>query len=554
MMTHTSERLTRAKLRHYTETLLTPDQITLLAAHNVPLTGPGGLRRYLAERSFAAFLDLYFADEFTIERAPIHEQFISDIEQMATRYLSGQQGLKLARAIPRGIGKSTYFSRLGPLWRLLNGSSPLTVLIGNTQSAAERLLKNIRAAFETNPAIQADYPEVNALLWSTSRIDGPRGVIVAFGRGNGAIRGIATPQRPAWVILDDVDDDDLCRSAVELAATIEWWRKAVLPLGDNIQGRTSFTVVGTVIRKQSLLADILSSPEFDSVVQQGIISFPTNTALVVAWEQWFLREALLGRAPPDYEHDSFWQAHKDALEAGATVLWPQLGGKLLYQYLRYRLAYGERAFRSEVQNALDDSDLQALGAYPVVPRIQVPPRHECERLLSIDPSEGRNPTSDYAAVVDVLFHYTTRRLYVIWATTEHQGYNAVIDTTVNYITSRGTYYDGVWCETNGLGGIFADLLQQRLAQAGSDVVPIRHYSRIPKVERITLLGELARQGRLAFADDLPDAVRAEWEGFPTARHDHALDAIATIALKLREQGRLDVHLPERQTDVGQFIY
>ena len=105
--------------------------------------------------------------------------------------------------------------------------------------------------------------------------------------------------------------------------------------------------------------------------------------------------------------------------------------------------------------------------------------------------------------------------------------------------TRGTLYDGAWCEVNGLGGIFADLLQKRLNDDGCDLVAVRYYSRIPKNDRIALLGELARQGRLFFLTDLPDEMRREWESFPTGRNDDGLDAVATVALKLREQGRLD---------------
>jgi hypothetical protein len=115
----------------------------------------------------------------------------------------------------------------------------------------------------------------------------------------------------------------------------------------------------------------------------------------------------------------------------------------------------------------------------------------------------------------------------------------VISSTAARVKARGTLYDGAWVERNGLGGIFADLLQKRLNDDGCDLVVVGHYSRIPKTDRIALLGELARQGRLFFVADLPDEMRREWESFPTGRNDDGLDAVATVALKLREQGRLD---------------
>ena len=528
-------------LGKHAKRLLTPAELTTLADHRIPLTGPAGLRRYLAERDFETFLAVYFGDELTVPWSETHLGVLAQVQDLRNRWVSKRKGRKLALAIPRGLGKTSLLSRLQPLWRFLSGTSPLTLLIGNNAEAATRLVRNVRVCYEQNTRLQEDYPGVQGEVWTSEKLVNRNGSMIAgLSRGSGAIRGVSTGNsRVTLAVLDDIDDDQSVASAIETAQATDWLIKSVLPTGDNLRGTSSFVIVGTRLSKQSVLEYALTSPDFESTIRKGILAFPTNGARIADWERWLLKQAADQQAPSDYDSDTFWQTHKADLEQGSEVIWPQLGGALLYQYLRYRLAHGERAFRAEVQNELDDGSTLALGVYPTVEASQVPSRADCELLLSVDPSEGRSAKSDYAAVVEVLWHSSTRSLYVVWADLERRSYTEVISSTAERVKTRGTLYDGAWCEVNGLGGIFADLLQKRLNDDGCDLVAVRYYSRIPKNDRIALLGELARQGRLFFVTDLPDEMRREWESFPTGRNDDGLDAVATVALKLREQGRLD---------------
>lgn len=529
-------------LARHARRLLTQAELDLLAAHRLPLTGLAGLRRYLAERDFETFLAVYFGDELTVPWSETHQQVLAQVQDLRDRWVAKQKGRKLALAIPRGLGKTSLLSRLQPLWRFLSGTSPLTLLIGNNSEAATRLVRNVRICYEQNARLREDYPGVPGEVWTSEKLVNRQNgaMLIGLSRGSGAIRGVSTGNsRVTLCVLDDIDDDQSVSSAVETQQATDWLIKSVLPTGDNLRGTSSFVIVGTRLSKQSVLEYALNSSDFESTIRKGITRFPGNEELVVAWERWLLQQAADNQAPSDYDGDTFWQEHLSELETNAEVIWPQLGGALLYQYLRYRLAHGERAFRAEVQNELDDAGSQALGTYPTIDPTLVPPRSECELLLSVDPSEGRSSRSDYAAVVEVLWHYATRTLFVVWADLEKRGYTKVISSTAERVKARGTLYDGAWCERNGLGGIFADLLQKRLNDDGCDLVMVGHYSRIPKNDRIAVLGELARQGRLFFIAGLPDEMRREWESFPTGKNDDGLDAVATIPLKLREQGRLD---------------
>lgn len=167
----------------YLKRHITRDQFQLLLDTGVPLTGQNGLRRWVAERDIEAFAKLYFENEFVLDFPAIHLRLFKDMQEFARRVRNGEPGLKLAYAIPRGHAKTALMSRILPLHGLLFGWSPLTVLLGNTQQASERLLVNVRTELETNEAIVEDFGYVRGDVWTQNHIQSATGAIRALGVG-----------------------------------------------------------------------------------------------------------------------------------------------------------------------------------------------------------------------------------------------------------------------------------------------------------------------------------------------------------------------------------
>lgn len=531
--------------------VLTDEELALLAEHDVPLTGERGLRRYLAERDFEGFLALYFAEELTVPWSATHREVIKAAQDLHDRYVAGRKGRKLVYALPRGMGKSSILGRFQLLWRFLNGTSPLSLVVGNNLDAGQRLVRNIKVAYEQSDRLREDFPGVIAEEWGAQRlVNGANGcVIVGLSRGSGAIRGVSVGNsRVTLGVLDDVDDDALVRSQSEVEAAVDWAVKAFLPTGDNLTQRTSFVVVGTRIAKTSVLEYFLGSPDFEATIRKGIQRFPTNDTLVGSWERWFLEQAASGVAPAGYEEDEFWQTHRRELEAGAEVIWPQLGGAMLYTYLRYRLAHGERAFLAEVQCELPGEAMTPLGNLPRIPRSELP--SEAQRLAYLDPTTSGARTADYPAFVEVLFDAPRRRLYVDFVLAEKAPYGETIQRVASRIASHQRPLEGLWVEANAHGTIVGDLLQKALSEAGRLERVVKHNSRLPKAERIAALGIYARRGQLIALDDCHEELFREWASYPRAVHDDVLDALAGIVLKLRDAGLLDVEFASKVPEEG----
>lgn len=519
----------------YARRHLSEKQLQTLAQAGIPLTGPDGLRRWIAERNMEAFTRLYFPEEFCLEPPPIHRKLFADMQEVAQRAQAGKRGLKLARVIPRGHAKTTLLSRILPLHGLLYGWSPLTVLLGNNQSAAERLLKNIRDALESNVAILEDFGDVRGDTWGASQLASNAGCsIYAFGRGSGAIRGVSNPVRPRLVCADDLDDDSLVRSATELEAAEEWWDKAVLAVGDNVAFTTSFIVAGTLIRASSLLGHIIQLPDFDTLIERAIKRFATNADLWEQWKEHFLERARNGDQPKEATADSFYREHRAEMLEGTQVLWPRQDQ--YWELMVKRLALGDAAFNSEFQN--DPGSIGGrLGKLRMISKLPEDLRG-FRRYAALDSTVKGGKSNDLAAWVEALFHPQRRQLYIVYLDAKQRPYNETIDAVMGRL--RSTRYDGIWIETNGSGWMLADLLDQRISNEGLYYTPQRIHNSVPKADRISAIPEYVSLGQFFVLDDVDPEFAREYEHFPHYRFDDAIDAAATIVTQLKRLGLLDL--------------
>jgi hypothetical protein len=522
-------------LLHYIRRHIPRALFAQMAEAGIPLTGPNGIRRAVAERDFEAFIRLYFTDEFTLDFAGIHQQFIADCQAVRDRCIAAQPGIKLGRAIPRGHAKTSYFARLLPLWSFLYGWSKLTVLLGNNATAAQRLLKNIREECETNEQIAEDFGPFGGDVWGENRLEYGNAAIVCFGVGSGAIRGVSKPgARPSLVIGDDLDDDDSVRSAVQLEANCEWFDKSVMGLGDQVKFTTSYIVIGTVIRKSTLLTHILESPDFHTIIQRGVLRFADNAGLWADWGSWFREQAAIGQAPTEPSSDTFYQARKSEMLAGTEVLWPREHG--YYLLMVYRLARGEAAFSSEIQNAPGESggklgNMKLVSSLPTTPYMT---------FGALDSTAKGGKANDLAAWVELRYYPHTKQMYVTFANGEQRPYSETISFVVDRLRTATDRLSGVWVETNGVGTIVADLLAERITSAGLFYDPQRVNHSAHKADRISALPEYIARDQLFVLDTVDAELVKEFEGWPGYKYDDVIDALATIILQLKALGYLDI--------------
>jgi phage terminase large subunit-like protein len=243
--------------------------------------------------NYAAFCEYYFPHFMTlrdkstgeairiIHNAPFHNA--------AARKIKSTPNLKAVFKWPRGHAKSTHFDVFCPLWlmfqpiRLIN----FMVLVGKSEDSAIRLLGDIQAELEFNERLKADFGDQRGQgSWAEGEFKTKDGVtFLACGRGQSP-RGLREREsRPDYIVIDDLDDDELCRNERRVRELTDWVKEALF--GSLDVGRGRFIMVGNLISKTSVLANIAAIP---SVHVSEIKAIDKNGEPV--WkEKWTAEEA-----------------------------------------------------------------------------------------------------------------------------------------------------------------------------------------------------------------------------------------------------------------------
>ena len=117
-------------------------------------------------------------------------------------------------------------------------------------------LGDIQAELEHNQRIIADFGKQQGnASWQDGEFKAANGVkFLACGRGQSP-RGLRDREaRPDYIVIDDLDDDELCRNEKRVHDITDWVKEALFGALDVGRGR--FIMVGNLISKNSVLANL----------------------------------------------------------------------------------------------------------------------------------------------------------------------------------------------------------------------------------------------------------------------------------------------------------
>lgn len=220
-------------------------------------------RRVTRLRSdYDAFCEYYFPHFLTLRDQatgqPLRMVHNAPFHRAAARLIRQTPNLKAVFKWPRGHAKSTHCDIFIPLWLMLQ-AQPLIhfmVVVGKSEDAATRLLGDIQAELQYNQRLIADFGEQMSLGdWTSGEFTTRQGIhFLACGRGQSP-RGLRNREsRPDYVVIDDLDDDELCQNPDRVERLTNWVREALFGALDVGRGR--FIMVGNLISKTSVLAHI----------------------------------------------------------------------------------------------------------------------------------------------------------------------------------------------------------------------------------------------------------------------------------------------------------
>ncbi|GHV10290.1 hypothetical protein FACS1894162_3590 [Bacteroidia bacterium] len=228
------------------------------ATYSIPETPSERMKRIAHLRcDYAAFVAYYFP-HWTTDKETGKNIPCAKFHTQAANYIKDSRRMVSVFQWARGHAKSTHMGVFIPLWLKCQEKKDIHVfvLVGKSEDSAQTLLGDIQSELQYNGRYIADFGnQYNAGSWETGKfatLDG----CAFFARGRGqSPRGLRyRDQRPDYIVIDDLDDDELCLSEQRVNKMTDWVKEALFGTFGAEGGR--FIMVGNLISKNSVLANV----------------------------------------------------------------------------------------------------------------------------------------------------------------------------------------------------------------------------------------------------------------------------------------------------------
>jgi predicted phage terminase large subunit-like protein len=352
-------------------------------------------------------------------------------------------------------------------------------------------------------------------------------MIESYGTGQ-AIRGRRRrAERATLIVCDDLQNDSHIASPGQRTVSRQWFHGTLINAGTK---DTNVVNLATALHREALALELHQTAGWTSMRFAAIESWPANSEL---WEQWETIYCNTDNRNAKADARRFYEQHRAAMNAGATVLWPAVED--LYTLMQIRVEGGRTAFEREKQGSPVDPDLCEWPESYFEDHIWFDawPNDLLIRAIALDPSKGRDARrGDYSAYV-LLGIDATGVAYVEADLARRPTPQMVADGVALCARFRPTTF-GV--EANQFQELLCGEFASEFARQGLlHIVPAAIHNHASKLMRIRRLGPYLSQRRLRFLARshstklLVDQLR----DFPAAAHDDGPDALE-MALRLAE--------------------
>lgn len=301
-----------------------------------------------ARKDYAYFVNYYFPHYTTDTKTGRHTES-APFHIAAARKIKAERNLKAVFKWARGHAKSTHMDVMIPLWLKCQKVREINVmvLVGKSNENANTLLGDIQAELQYNKRYIHDFGEqYNTGSWEQGRFVTADGcAFFALGRGQSP-RGVRyRNNRPDYIVIDDLDDDELCENETRVNKMTDWVKEALFGALDGGRGR--FIMVGNLIGKKSVLARIAAT-EGVFVSQVNVIDKQGNISWASKWsrEEIMAQEQFMG-------YRSFQkEMMNNPITEGTVFRNDWIRWKKILPLSRYEslVAYCDPSFKSSSQN------------------------------------------------------------------------------------------------------------------------------------------------------------------------------------------------------------
>ncbi|WP_010495063.1 phage terminase large subunit [Paenibacillus elgii] len=439
------------------------------------------------------------------EIAPIHREFFDLCDHVNDK----ERNARLAIAAARGHSKSGMFSNAFPLHQTVYRRRRYILVISETDTLSKKLIGWVNKQLKYNAKLREDFGPLLFERNTQNEKDNEEAFITASNTlveassSGKQLRGKRHGSyRPDLVIVDDPSSQNNEGTKEAREKLVHWFNSVVVPIGTK---STAIVLVGTMVSATGLLNHVLKRKDFRSSFHGAVIHEPDNPKL---WDEYC---EVYARADDIAEADAFYEANREALEAGVVLAWPW---RWTYRSLMHeKVNMGTRAYNSEFRNLAFSEDEQfffpenfAYYRYEYDSAGRKYIRYEDLRVpvgeLTIsgawDIAQGKNSRSCYNAVLTVGRYEKTGHIFVLDEYASKEQPHVYIDLIVKKI--REWRHNVFSVETINAQHEFYRQLQEALRKAG--VIRTRlndiksHKS--AKEERIESLEPLCHNRTLVF--------------------------------------------------------
>src|SRR3990167_1192938 len=198
---------------------------------------------------------------------------------------------RIAIAAPRFHAKSTAITHALTLFLFLFRIKKYGIIVSDTESQASQFLVDIKTELEENDLLKRHFGVRKIVKDAVTDIivemdDGYKFRIQAKGAEQ-KVRGLKwRNQRPDWIIVDDLENDELVESDERREKLRNWFLKALLPA---LSKTGHLLVVGTILHMDSLLMSLMENKSWVTKLYKAHAGFDDFNDII--WpEQWSDRE------------------------------------------------------------------------------------------------------------------------------------------------------------------------------------------------------------------------------------------------------------------------
>lgn len=215
-------------------------------------------RKQKLEANVEEWFKYYFPSYCTAEPAPFHKN--------ATKRLLQHNKWKEVRAWSRELAKSAR-SMMEVVYLTLTGQIRTVLLVSNSYDNAERLLTPIRLTFENSRRIEQDYGVQKKIgSWEDGEFTTMGGVAFrAIGAGQSPRGTRNEAARPDFIIVDDIDTDEICRNAERVQQLWEWVTQALIP-AMSVSSNRRVLFNGNIIAKDCVVKRAMTIANHSDVI------------------------------------------------------------------------------------------------------------------------------------------------------------------------------------------------------------------------------------------------------------------------------------------------